>query len=917
VIHEYRFQLDVGADAIGSIEIYWKGFAENADEISLYYYTYNFEYRVIPQWKKLNSSDYNGVREFNETLDQENASLAVMDDNYFYFCVVARRQLTSPCSLSADYVRINSLAENAWDKGPGEITTKTSIAPDIDDFYWEMFTWKDYNPSQTSARYQILYDSNDDGNFTPIPDDLEYFDGSNEQGFTNSPIYLNKIPTRGENAITKLRIRANLSSETAAKTPKIYNWGITWQKDHDHWQDSFNSTYRISSKSKVNIKNGNVNISSLQGEWPMFGYNPQNTRSTDGRGPQGSSAQLKWWSDSRWIVGGGFKNPVIGDDYIYVFNSTDDEIIRFNLIGDKSHMPEDSSGDLAGVTYNNTPLITEDYIIIASGNTGDNGVQNYIIGLAKDDLTNEVWKFKHDDKLCYYASPVVSDNVLYITTWNSDTKLFSDLETNKVIALDLEAIGEGGDFTNDNDILLWEYELPAGSYSTPAVYDDKVFVGCTASSGESLFVLDAQGNGDKTTNLIWSSSVGSIGRAAPVIYDDTVFVTSKTGRKMKITALDISANSSERILWENEIATLVVLASADSTPAVFDGVLYTVSPRGNVYALNTTNGAELWSTNVYTVLNPLKGFLTSSPVYADGFLYIGTPDGKIFALDTNDNGSEQWKQDTFESETFAHAPIYTSPIVSNEMLFISDEFGTLYAFGDYAELNKEMQGSLTSIPINLPTGDWWGTFSANFSSDPGSTVQFSILDDEKQHIRNISSGDHINLGNRPTVRTIYLHADLTADNITVNPVIRFWKVTFETDTEPPDFVRESFIPHQEGWINEPTPLCMIEVWDNQTGLRLNESTFTIVYDADNYTDIEETYPCEYLGETGENYSLLTADISMLDIADNITILSSIEFSVKDFKLIESITFFCIKFPFEWLRGKFSIAGPGIIKVAIF
>ena len=96
-----------------------------------------------------------------------------------------------------------------------------------------------------------------------------------------------------------------------------------------------------------------------------------------------------------------------------------------------------------------------------------------------------------------------NSNKLIITSWSGDTKLIPEIDTNRVIALDLDKAAVGGDFDDDDEVMLWEYGLPAGSYSTPAVYNDMVFVGCSKSTDDSFFVLDVN-DGD----LLWSASVG-------------------------------------------------------------------------------------------------------------------------------------------------------------------------------------------------------------------------------------------------------------------------------------------------------------------------------------------------------------------------------------------------------------------------
>ncbi|MFO7677412.1 MAG: PQQ-binding-like beta-propeller repeat protein [Thermoplasmatota archaeon] len=878
VIQEYRFQLDVGPESIGEIKIYWKGAAENIQDLKIYYWRFG-PYQLASKWIQLDSTqNATGTIIFNETIDEDNAELAIMENNYFYVRVVATAPfILRTCSLSVDYIEVISKSEKAYEPGPGYITTKNPISPPQKDFYWEMLTWSDYQPDKTQIRYQVMYDPKDDGKIVPIPDN--YFSGSNTKGFTQSPIYLNNIPTSGPDAITELYIRSNLTSETSSQTPKLYNWAVTWQTNTKEWSDSFNSSYRIESKTMINVDDGSINISSLQGEWPMMGYNPQNTRATDSKGPQNKNPPLQWYTSMDDAVGGGFNNPVIGDGFLYIFNHSG-YLLRYDIQGLNVDKPD--SIDLVAREYYNSPLLTEEFIIVASGHSKDGGSElNYIFGVSKD-FTN-IWKFKYEEKISYYASPVVYDNKLFITSWTGDTKLFSDLDTNKVIALDLNKVPTSGEFTTTHDAFLWEYTLPAGSYSTPAVYNDMVFVACKSkmSQHDTFFVLDAEGNGDKTTNLLWSADVGSVERSSPVIYDNTVFITSKKQSGLFVTALDINPESTERILWENQICfALPFAANADSTPAVYNEVLYVASLRGNIYALNTKTGAIIWQKEVYSTLR--KNLVTSSPAYADGHIYIGTPSGKTIALNTRDNGSIAWERRTFENEYFARSPIYSSPIISNGMLFISDEDGTLYAYGAYEELNREMTGAFTSISINLPTGAWWGQFHANYTKPDGSTIRFSILDNNKENLRDVSTGDNLNLGELPGLRTIYLKAELSADNLSVNPSINSWKITFKVDNHPPNIVKRSFKPNPDGWLNTTTPKFSIEVWDNQTGLYLEKSEYTLKYDTENNKNLTYKNVPAYTGSNGVNFSVLSVDISTLPFAENTTRLREITFKVKDF-----------------------------------
>jgi outer membrane protein assembly factor BamB len=62
-----------------------------------------------------------------------------------------------------------------------------------------------------------------------------------------------------------------------------------------------------------------------------------------------------------------------------------------------------------------------------------------------------------------------------------------------------------------------------------------------------------------------------------------------------------------------------------SSPAVANGVVYVGSYDNNVYALDASTGAKLWS---YTTGNAIG----SSPTVANGVVYVGSGDNNLYAF---------------------------------------------------------------------------------------------------------------------------------------------------------------------------------------------------------------------------------------------------------------------------------------------
>jgi outer membrane protein assembly factor BamB len=63
-----------------------------------------------------------------------------------------------------------------------------------------------------------------------------------------------------------------------------------------------------------------------------------------------------------------------------------------------------------------------------------------------------------------------------------------------------------------------------------------------------------------------------------------------------------------------------------SSAAVANGVVYVGSGNDNVYALNATTGAELWSFATGGEV------FSSSPAVANGMVYVGSDGGRVYAF---------------------------------------------------------------------------------------------------------------------------------------------------------------------------------------------------------------------------------------------------------------------------------------------
>ncbi|HVQ00832.1 MAG TPA: PQQ-binding-like beta-propeller repeat protein, partial [Candidatus Thermoplasmatota archaeon] len=895
VIHYFRFQLSGPAEVIGDLTVQWYGKAVNAQRIEMYYWHYG---ALMSGWVSLAFNTDTEYQTLMRTINETQLEEALDDNNYIDLCVVAygvRPTLT--CTLYSDYILLQSLRTGLYRTGYGYVQTTSTIDLTSNTGYWELLDWKDDTPAGTNITYQILYNSA--GTYVPVSNSLL---NGNEEGFSTPPVSLTPL----KNYYTNIKLQANLSTNDPTVTPSLYNWTVTWQTGN-RWQDHFHSDLRVEEKDNVEVNYGSVNISLVRGDWPMFGQNPSNTRASTG------SAVLTddryWYSvyfDPTWN-----ETPVsmvLNGQSLYVasqLKNTDGlgRIIRYSKID----VPTSNIGKEYSTNNQNfykvqpfdkfgkyqsgivgSPAISGQYLVVATGRLG---YPNYVLGFNKDDPSSNPWVYNDTSSLCYWGSPTIANGYVYLTGWSGDESFAGYQVNNEVLALDLESGAKKWSFTFPSDP---KPSHPSWSFSTPAYSNGTVVVGCMNDLNDSLFALDAT-----TGELLWNTSVGTIGKAAPVIYDNTVYVVSENNtvpmffprldliKKTQVMLSAVDLKSGE-IRWQSLLGNQKynrwshlgnpTFSYAQTTPVIAGGVLYVVSPDWNISAFDVSkDNTRLWSVTILGRAPLHPSLLLSSPAYSGGYLYVNIPGGTLTALNTSSKDFS-WQYPT------KIQLITTDPITSNGLVFFGDDSGEVYSLGNYFVPNTQVNGTVISKPITLPKGYWWKSFYAVTNETSGlNSITFRLLDSHDNIIKSLTSGAAVVVANATLGRTIRLRADLWASNGSVNPQLLSWNITFIQDITPPYIDRSSLIPNQYSsvWVNQIVPEFTIKVKDNGTGLLVSSATYRLNYVAHNVTHVvTRSAPCTGINGTT---SIQTIDVNISQLSDyrNITALRGLTFNISD------------------------------------
>jgi len=102
-----------------------------------------------------------------------------------------------------------------------------------------------------------------------------------------------------------------------------------------------------------------------------------------------------------------------------------------------------------------------------------------------------------------------------------------------------------------------------------------------------------------------------------------------------------------------------------SSYATANGAVYIGSDDNNLYALDASTGAKLWS---YATGSAVQ----SSAAVANGVVYVGSNDGNVYALNAG-TGAKLW--------SYATGGGFPSPAVVNGVVYVGSGDGNVYAFG--------------------------------------------------------------------------------------------------------------------------------------------------------------------------------------------------------------------------------------------
>ena len=198
----------------------------------------------------------------------------------------------------------------------------------------------------------------------------------------------------------------------------------------------------------------------------------------------------------------------------------------------------------------------------------------------------------------------------------------------------------------------------------------------------------SQSNVARSLKQIWTYDAGDSIESSAAIVGQTVFVGTQKG---ELVALNLTNGS---VYWKFNTGSAI----AESSPAYGSGTVYIGDLSGWLNAVNASDGKKLWAFKV-------RSEIKSSPVVVGDRLLIGSYDQYLYCLSTR-NGSLLWKFKT-------GGPVHSTPGVAAGVAYVAgcDEVFHAIRIADGKEIFSVASGAYTGASPALRDGNaYYGTF---------------------------------------------------------------------------------------------------------------------------------------------------------------------------------------------------------------
>lgn len=220
---------------------------------------------------------------------------------------------------------------------------------------------------------------------------------------------------------------------------------------------------------------------------------------------------------------------------------------------------------------------------------------------------------------------------------------------------------------------LWIHQAPGPIRGAPVVADGRVFV---VTLDNQLLVLNVE-TGERLWNHVGvQETAGLLGSASPAVARNTVIVPYSSGEVLALLTDDGRQVWSENLSAIRRLDPLADIAQVRGLPVIDRDLVLAVSHAGQMLAVDLRQGVRAWQAEIGGVQMPWA---------AGDFVYVVTNDGQVVCLQRRD-GRIKWVTPLprFADPEEQEEPIrWRGPVLAGDRLIVAGTNGEVISVSPY------------------------------------------------------------------------------------------------------------------------------------------------------------------------------------------------------------------------------------------
>lgn len=221
--------------------------------------------------------------------------------------------------------------------------------------------------------------------------------------------------------------------------------------------------------------------------------------------------------------------------------------------------------------------------------------------------------------------------------------------------------------------VLWIHKAPSPIRGAPVASDGRVFV---VTLDNQLLVLDVE-TGERLWNHVGVQEVaGLLGSASPAVSRNTVVVPYSSGEVLALLTDDGRQVWSENLSDIRRLDPLADIAQVRGLPVIDRDLVLAVSHAGRMLAVDLRQGARAWQAEIGGV---------ETPWAAGDFIYLVTNDGQLVCL-LRENGRIRWVTPLprfVDPEEQEETIRWRGPVLAGDRLIVAGSHGEVMSVSPY------------------------------------------------------------------------------------------------------------------------------------------------------------------------------------------------------------------------------------------